>query len=51
MNAAYMKRYTVKCKIPNCYHSAALYEGTAKEAARMHEMLGAEHKCELIPHK
>lgn len=44
-----MKEYEVKCKIRGCYHSHPMGEGTAKEAARMHEMLGNQHKCTMKP--
>jgi hypothetical protein len=46
-----MKQCEVKCKVPNCYHSRPMGQGTAKEAARMHEMLGDPHTCTLIPVK
>ena len=46
-----MRKYEVKCKVPACYHSKPMGQGTAKEAARMHKMLGDQHTCELIPVK
>lgn len=43
-------KYEVLCSGCN-YHSWPMYEGIAKNAKLMHEMLGKKHVCKLIPVK